>query len=587
MKLHLPSALRKGLLSCMAAIAGICSLTIGAGALPAGICVLALQSSAYATEITDENYTLDQATYEELLDFCGGTNQNVSITSHFDATGGMSISRESTVYLSSTLEASADNRVIGNANITISADSTLVVKNPFLFTADQTHIIAEGNAATARVVLDLGSTSEHTLNNALYSSFFNDFRGKFVLRTGRLEGVGNNANANHTIEVEDGAQLLVGSVGGPYYFHMILNGHGYADQTGAHRGALRFTQGRTTRGNTTLTGDTSIAISGNVYSQGHLYANGHTLSILEDGLIDFSHTENKVTNGHKITNLAGINVGTATVIFSKILDMDGQGSTLAVSGSTGTLTLSGTIINAGTLEVNSGTVILSSDISTAAAGGNFTLDMKSGSTTRVVGDVALNSSDLTLKYNSYTSTPLTIGQNDETTGSLTGIRNLTFSGSLDNSSKLTPLAVYAGSTLSGTGIFSYNQDYSRTISGSGTISGFSTYNVSAPSSGNLTINPQITYSGTSVEFAVSKGTLILNGALSVTGNMVKTGGSTLTLNGNTTVTGSIDVQQGVLNLGDSGAANGRTNSIFAQRISVQNGAQANISHTGINAPNME
>ncbi|MEW6156630.1 MAG: autotransporter-associated beta strand repeat-containing protein, partial [Verrucomicrobiota bacterium] len=250
---------------------------------------------------------------------------------------------------------------------------------------------------------------------------------------------------------------------------------------------------------------------------------GNTLSIQSGGITQSDDSAQTISNDLVLGAAQTFSASSGNLTLSGNISNGGNALTVT-PGSGQTLTISGILSGSGALQMNgTGRVVLS-------GANSYT-----GNTTISSGTVTVqHSQGLGTHLNVSTSTSVFSGGTLELENNIT-IASETFSLSGSGSGSGAILNVSGNNTLAGT----------ISVGGSGATIG--------STSGLLTLSGNIGNGGQPLTFA-GAGNISASGVISSFGNLIKNGAGTLTLTGNSTMSGTTTVNDGILVLsGSSGA----------------------------------
>ncbi|SNT18069.1 MULTISPECIES: autotransporter-associated beta strand repeat-containing protein, partial [unclassified Azospirillum] len=482
-----------------------------------------------------------------------GTGATLSITgtSTIDnaiaLSGAATISNSAAVTLSGALSGGAQT-------LTKSGSGTLTLSN----TSNRTGLT--GGATV------LGGALAVSAGNALMA-------GTITLDGGGLTTL-TTATISNDIALESNGGTLTNTTGGTGTFSGIISGSGALKVTGASTLALS--------GNNTFTGGTTLDITNGWVAVGSNTAFGTGSVTVTNGALSFSNDQTLTNNFILDKSSTTIDVSsTKTVTLSGVISETASTHALNLTGSGGTLTLSGsntftgnTYIGSGaTLRLSGGSAI--TDTTEISNGGTLVLDgdetiggLWSG------GGTNLNGHTLTINnaVNDYTYSGAISGS-----GALVkaGDARLTLSGT--NSGASATITVQGG-TLS-------VADDAKLTGGDVTLDGGTLLVSSA-----ATIDNNIILSSASTitnDYAVT-----LSGIISGSGDLTKDGGDTLTLSGANTYTGTTTLRDGILSVaGDDNLGtgtltlNGGTLTVTGTSVTIDNAITLGLNHGTVSNAN--
>ncbi|EDV2155480.1 autotransporter outer membrane beta-barrel domain-containing protein, partial [Salmonella enterica] len=483
----------------------------------------AISGSGQVVKSGDETLTLSGSNT-----YTGGTtiNDGTLVASNVEALGTGDVTNDAVLELNTSGD--FDNAISGSGQVEKSGDETLTLSGSNTYTGGTTisggtlvatNVDALGSGDVtdnATLELNTGGTFDNAISGSgqvvksgdetLTLSGANSYTGGTLISSGTL--VASNVEALGTGDVTDNATLVLNTGGD---FDNAIGGSGKVEKSGD--------QTLTLSGSNTYTGGTLI-------SSGTLVAND--VNALGTGDVTDNATLALNTGGDFTNNISG----------TGRVEKSGD-DTLTLSGSN-TYT-GGTLISSGTLVANDVNALGTGDVTDNAAlmlntGGDFTNNI--GGTGRVEksGDDALTLSG----SNTYTGGTLisggTLVANDVNalgTGDITdnAMLALNTGGDFDNA-------------ISGSGKVEKSGDGTLTLSGSNTYRGGTTIsggtllasNVEALGTGDVTNNATLELN-TGGDF---------DNAISGSGQVVKSGGDTLTLSGNNSYTGGTLISDGTL-----------------------------------------
>ncbi len=425
-----------------------------------------------------------------------------------------------------------ESATVGSANLSLvlsagqtwqaAAGKTLAIggtvnNGGFLLAVD-----GSGNTATAGVISGAGGLGKAG-SGTLTLSGANSYTGTTTISAGTLAYGASNVIASGAVTVSGGTLNIgtysdtVGAVtltgGGITGTTGVLAGSSYAVESGSISAILggSGTLTKSTAGTVTLTGSnaytglTTVSAGTLAYGASNVIASGAVT--VSGGTLDigtYSDTVGAVTlTSGSITGTTGVLAGSSYAVQSGSISAILNGTGTLAKSTTGTVTLSGSNLYAGTTTVSAGALTIQNGaaLGTTAAG----TTVASGAALQLQGNITTLTEALTLN-----------GTGVAADGAL---RNLSGSNS------------YAGLVTLG-GASRINSDAGTlTLSNTGTITG-ATFGLTVGGAGNTTINSII---GTT------------------SGTLAKDGAGTLTLTGANTYTGTTVVSAGALNIQNAAA----------------------------------
>ncbi len=368
-------------------------------------------------------------------------------------------------------------------------------------------------------------------------------------------GVSNTTN-NDAYGVSGNTATFSGVIKGPDTYTAVTTGTLNLVKTGSGTQILN--------GNNTYTGTTTVSAGTlEIGAAGRLGAGSYAGNISNNGTLIYSGNNNQT--------LSGIISGTGNL----------------TQNASSTLTLSGANTYTGTTTVNAGTLAISNTMTIGAITGSGNLSLGNGFTLTtnstsdstfsgvISGSGALTkngSSTLTLSgANTYNGTTtvnagtLAIG-NTMTIGAITGSGNLSLGNGFTLTTNSTSDSTFSG-VISGSGALTKNGSSTLTLSGANTYSGATRINTGTLQIGNglttgsLNATSAITVNGTLAfnrSDDITQGTHFSTAAIGGTGSIVQNGAGTLTLNAANTYSGGTTLNTGTLVIGNAAAAGNGT-----------------------------
>jgi autotransporter-associated beta strand protein len=335
----------------------------------------------------------------------------------------------------------------------------------------------------------------------------------------RVEGNGNagtNINASTISAVSGATMVFAGTKAASYVINpYALEYYGY--QTGA-----------TTSSAAQIAGSSAYLAAGGASTSGQAFAlssgNAGFLDIAGAGTIRITGS---IDNGTRLNSASTVGVGSG-----------GTGS-LKITSS-GTTYLAGWNTYTGTTVISNGTVVV---LNPYAFGGNRTTDTTAvganGTGTAALGNYG--------QYNGFNaSSSASFGNVTLNAGGTIDLSGTTMVGT-------NALIINGTGAATASGALQNSSATSATYAGAVTLGSASTINAG---SGNLTLSGGLNTATYDATVSGAQNTSV-TGVLSGTGSINKTGAGTLTLSGNNTYTGSINIEQGVVSLAaGSGSALG-------------------------------
>ncbi|ECK9681799.1 autotransporter outer membrane beta-barrel domain-containing protein [Salmonella enterica subsp. enterica serovar Washington] len=524
--------------------------------------------------------------------YTGGTtiSGGTLVATNVDALGSGDVTDDATLELNTG--GTFDNAISGSGQVVKSGDKMLTLSGANSYSGGT--LISDGTLVASNVealgtgdvtndaVLELntGGDFDNAISGSgqvvksgdgtLTLSGANSYRGGTTISGGTL--VASNVEALGSGDVTNDAVLELNTGGD---FDNNISGSGKVEKSGG--GTLTLSGSNTYRGGTTISGGTLVATSVEALGTGSVTDNA-TLELNTGGTFDnaISGSGQVVKSGDDVLTLSGANsysggslisggtlvatnveaLGTGDVTNNAVLELNTGGTfDNAISGSgqvvksgDETLTLSGansytggTLISGGTLVASNVEALGSGDVTDNAVlelntGGDFDNAISGSGQVVKSGDETLTLSG----SNTYTGGTLISGgtlvaSNVEAlgTGDVTNdaVLELNTGGDFDNA-------------ISGSGKVEKSGDGTLTLSGSNTYRGGTTIsggtllasNVEALGTGDVTNNATLELN-TGGDF---------DNAISGSGQVVKSGGDTLTLSGNNSYTGGTLISDGTL-----------------------------------------
>ncbi|EBP8881823.1 autotransporter outer membrane beta-barrel domain-containing protein [Salmonella enterica subsp. enterica] len=483
----------------------------------------AISGSGQVVKSGDETLTLSGTnTYSGGTLISGGT----LVASNVEALGTGDVTNDATLELNTS--GTFDNVISGSGQVVKSGDDTLTLSGSNTYTGGTT--INDGTlVATSVDALGSGDVTDNatlelntsgTFDNAISGSGnvvksgdgtltlsgSNTYTGGTLISGGTL--VANDVNALGTGDVTDNAALML-NTGGDFINN--IGGTGRVEKSGDE--TLTLSDTNTYTGGTTISGGTLVATSVDALGSGDV-TDDATLELNTGGDFDnaISGSGQVVKSGDETLTLSGSNTYTGGTLIS--------GGTLVASNVEALGT--GDVTDNATLELNTG--------------GTFDNVISGSGQVVKSGDDALTLSG----NNSYTGGTLIsdgtlVASNVEALGSGDVTDNATLElntgGDFDNA-------------ISGSGQVVKSGDETLTLSGANSYTGGTTIsggtlvasNVEALGSGDITDNATLELN-TGGDF---------DNAISGSGQVVKSGGDTLTLSGNNSYTGGTLISDGTL-----------------------------------------
>ncbi|EKL5343526.1 autotransporter outer membrane beta-barrel domain-containing protein [Salmonella enterica] len=524
--------------------------------------------------------------------YTGGTtiSGGTLVATNVEALGSGDVTDDATLELNTG--GTFDNAISGSGQVVKSGDETLTLSGANSYTggtlisggtlvASNVEALGSGDVTDNAVLeLNTGGDFDNAISGSgqvvksgdetLTLSGSNTYTGGTLISGGTL--VASNVEALGTGDVTDNAVLEL-NTGGDFINN--IGGTGRVEKSGDD--ALTLSGSNTYTGGTTINDGTLIATSVDALGSGDVTDNA-TLELNTSGTFDnvISGSGQVVKSGDDALTLSGANtytggttisggtlvasnveaLGTGDVTDNAVLELNTGGDFINNIGGTGrveksgddTLTLSGSNTYTGGTTINDGTLIATSvdalgsgDVTNDAVlelntGGDFTNNISGSGQVVKSGDKTLTLSGT----NSYTDGTLISG------GTLVAT-NLEALGTGDVTNNAT-LELNTGgdftNNISGSGQVVKTGDETLTLSGANSYTGGTTIsggtllasNVEALGTGDVTNNATLELN-TGGDF---------DNAISGSGQVVKSGGDTLTLSGNNSYTGGTLISDGTL-----------------------------------------
>jgi|GEM_PF-1223577 len=523
----------------------------------AGAGSVTLGSNASTVLTINDNW--ENATFSGAISGSGGlakTGTKTLILSGSNAYDG------ATVVTRGTLQAGATNTFSASSAVTIGSEGTLAL--------DGYSQTIGGLAGSGLVTLGSNAATVLTINggssSSTYSGTISGSGGLAKTGSGTLTLAGYNSTysggttiTQGTLAVSTGSALGTGSVtlnGGTLQATTSLglaNAVVLTTDSAVSTGAgieLTLSNALSGSGNLTKSGSGTLILSGNnsAYSGDMIVSEG-TLFIASASGLGTGNLE--LAGGMLLTT--GSTVSLAGNVF---LDTDGatfytNGGDLILSGvisgagsltksGTGTLTLSGTNTYAGATTISGGTLRISSAGNLQGTSG-VTL---AGGTLQATSPLTLGKS-IALGSGGGTFEVANSGDTLILSGGVSGGGSLTKAGS--GTLNLTGNNTYTGGTNINGGTVSIVADANLGDASGGLIFNGGTLQIGA----DIVSSRDVTLNAGGGTFDTSGHNLTLNGTVSGSGGLTKTGVGTLTLSGDATYTGPTSIQAGTLSLGGS------------------------------------
>ena len=458
------------------------------------------------------------------LTFGGGTLQTTADFT-LNANRGINLSGNGTIHTNTSTQLDYSGLIQGSGNLTKSGSGTLLLPTANNFTGN---LNLDGGTLSISAVDQLGRTTGS--NTITFDGGTLLATSDFTLDTNR----GISLDGNGGFNVDSGVVLDYAGV---------ISGAGALTKSGV--GNFLISGANTYSGDTVITAGT-LQVTGTladttdvVVSSGALYNvdENDTIQSLESaGNIDIANTKTLQTGDTGNNTISGV--------------ISGAGSLVKLGS--GTLTLSGTNTNTGSMGIQAGTLSISTDRNLGAVPGSVVADsiILNGGTLQSTGTTSLDSNRGVTIYASSTidvdgsSTDLTVS------GIITGGAgaNLTKIGA--GRLIMGGVNTYAGSTTINAGTLSVSAD-----SGLGAAPGSTTVDHLTLNGGTLHSSADFTLnSNRGIALGTSHGTINVDGSRTLTyggiiagsNNLTKSGDGTLLLSGVNTYSGDTSISDGTL-----------------------------------------
>lgn len=246
MKIHLPSGLRKALLSCLACMSGMAAFTVSTGSIfGTAACLFALSSTAQAEQYSDTTVDLNADASDGIYQFTNAAGQTATVAGELS---GSELKLDNNVNL--TLAGDANARLnVGQLTLTGTSTLTLNAQN-VLNLRDMNFSVSAGS----RIVANFGGAAVNMRD------FISErYTGAFEIRNGSFN---LSADDHYTF-----SELKVVGNNGRLYLNeeasYTINNLHLTGGSNTSNGVLQMAPGATLEGSIVLDGDTYIRPTSN------------------------------------------------------------------------------------------------------------------------------------------------------------------------------------------------------------------------------------------------------------------------------------------------------------------------------------